>query len=139
MCLAWESSGFERKSVFSATKTSQKAPQERRERRFLLRNTVFQAKHVRRRKKKGCKLNAHSPVKLVKLLMSVFSYSALRLRSQPTSPAPMPPSKIAPGAGITAPRPMVTTSVSFFPSSNAAKPKLQWAPTQRLSLRAKGV
>ncbi len=49
MCLAWESSVFERKSVFSATKTSRKAPQERRERRFLLRNTVFQANHVLRR------------------------------------------------------------------------------------------
>jgi tetratricopeptide (TPR) repeat protein len=48
-CLAWESSFFERKSVFSATKTSRKAPQEHRERRFLLRNTVFQAKHVLRR------------------------------------------------------------------------------------------
>ena len=41
---------------------------------------------------------ARSPVKL---LISVFSYSVLRLRSQPTRPAPILLKTIAPGAGIT--------------------------------------
>ena len=48
MCLAWESSIFERKPVFSVTTTSRKAPHEHGEGRFLLRDTVFQAKHVQK-------------------------------------------------------------------------------------------
>ena len=43
-------------------------------------------------------IETHSPVKL---LISVFSYSALRFRSQPTRPAPILLRTIAPGAGIT--------------------------------------
>jgi len=64
---------------------------------------------VKKRAASPDQIGTHSPVKL---LISVFSYSVLRLRSQPTSPAPIPPSRTAPGAGITPPlpRPIVTTS-----------------------------
>jgi P27 family predicted phage terminase small subunit len=49
--------------------------------------------------RKGLQADAHSPYKFESL--SGYSYSVLRLRIQPTRPAPRLPSKIAPGAGTT--------------------------------------
>jgi len=42
-----------------------------------------------RKHKKGCDCYAHSPIRL---LFCIYFYSVLRLRSQVTNPAPMPPS-----------------------------------------------
>ena len=46
--------------------------------------------------KKGLQADAHSPW----FFLYKYSYSVLRLRSQPTRPMPMLPNKITPGAGI---------------------------------------
>ena len=54
---------------------------------------------------------------LIKIPLCRFSYSDLRLLSQPTSPIPIPPIVIAPGAGNIAGTLSVDVSISMEPES----------------------
>lgn len=67
------------------------------EKRATARNTAPIAPKDRKSRRHR---DSHTTLCSVLSLRRAF-YSVLRLRSQPTSPAPMLPSRIAPGAGIT--------------------------------------